>query len=183
MLTTEQLTTLKNYIASDPIMSIKPMNGDGDYDIANLFNQLATPDFYVWSPVVQVQNIYDAIVWANMTPAAPASPDATGLYRDRALTCQGKQFNLQTMLSGRETLNASKPNIRAGLQDALTALPSKSDGTNQSAGWAAVQLILSKKSTVFEKVLSTGTGTQANPATMGYYGHITQQDVNQARNS
>lgn len=178
MLTIEQLTTLKLDIQSKPAFWSNGTQMLSNEQIADYYNTNASPDFMVWSETADVQSIFNAIDWAKMTPPAPSAADATGIYRDRALTCQGKQFNLQTMLQGRETINASKINIRAGLQDALTGIPSKADGTNQSAGWATVQTTLQKKATNIEKLFSTGTGTAVSPATItsGLSNHLVSPD-------
>lgn len=181
MLNTTQLQILKAYINADPVLSLAPMNSDGDDTIAKELNKLATPDFFVWSSNVNTQNIYDAIIWANMTPSQV--PDGTQAWLNKTMLCQSKQFNLQTILSGRETINASKTNIRAGLQDALTGIPSKTDGSNQAAGWAAVQLCMQRKATVLEKVFATGTGSTASPAVMDVEGSIDYTQVGVARNS
>lgn len=178
MLTIEQLTTLKLDIQSKPAFWSNGTQMLSNEQIADYYNTNASPDFMVWSETADVQSIFNAIDWAKMTPHAPSAADATGIYRDRALTCQGKQFNLQTMLQGRQTLDASKSNTRAGLQDALTAIPSKADGTNQSAGWATVQTVIQNKATALEKLFSTGTGTIASPATVnpGLFGYRVSPD-------
>ena len=177
-LTESQLLTLKADIQSKPVFWLDGTQMSNNEDIALYYNAIASPDFMVWDEQADVQAIYNAIDWAKMTPQAPSAADATGIYRDRALDCQGKQFNLQTMLQGRETINASKINIRAGLQDALTGIPSKADGTNQSAGWATVQTTLQKKATNIEKLFSTGTGTAVSPATItsGLSNHLVSPD-------
>lgn len=180
MLNTTQLQTLKAYIAADPVLSLEPMNGDGDYNIAKALNQIVAPAFQVWSSNVRTQDIFDAIIWANLTPAQTV--DGTQAWLNRTMLCQSKQFNLQTILTGRETIDATKVSIRNGIQDALTGLPSKTDGTTQGAGWAAVQLILQRTATVAEKIFATGTGTTASPATV-VITNISSGDVNSARNS
>jgi hypothetical protein len=133
-------------------------------------------------PKAEVQN---AVAYANMTPAQaiPASGDALQIWIAKALLAQGKQFNLQNLLMDSDTLNFALPNIRAGIQDSLTALPTKADGTTQTGGWNVLQNLISRASTVAEKLLSTGTGSQAVPATMGFEGSITPQDVIDAYNS
>jgi hypothetical protein len=68
-------------------------------------------------------------------------------------------------------------NWRNAFQDALTALPSKADGTNQAAGWAAVQTAMQRNATVAEKVLATGTGTAASPADIGWEGAVSVFDI------
>lgn len=179
MLTPSQLTTLRNDINADPVLSSYPNNDDGAFAIAAAYNTLSTPDYYVWQTAASVTDIFDAIVWANFTPSD--APDGTQIWLNRAMQCQGKQFNLQTMLSGRNTINAARASIRAGLQDATTAIPSGNNGANRSGGWANIQLILSRKATRVEKLFATGAGTQANPSLLTFEGAVTVQDVLQAR--
>lgn len=181
MLNITQLQTLKAFIIQDPVLSLKPNNSDGHFDIAVELNKVASPDFFVWATNANTQSIYDSIVWANLTPSQ--AQDGTQAWANKALLCQGKQFNIQTLLQGRETLNAANTNVRAGLQDALTAIPSKSDGTNQSAGWANVHLAMQRKATVIEKIFAVGTGSSASPAIMQVEGQISTIDVEAARNS
>ena len=128
ILTAQQNTTLKNFIAADPVLSTFPANGDGDFEIATRLNQLASPAFQVWNSKVQANDIYDAIIWANLTPAQ--ANDGSQAWLNRTMLCQSKQINIQTLLQGREIINAAKANLRAGLQDSLTAIPSTSTGTN-----------------------------------------------------
>lgn len=173
MFTLSQLNTLKSAILADPNLNPQVANGETGY-IASYLNQPSSTT--VWSTVVKVQDIYDAIVWANFTPASTI--DSTQLWANRALACQGKQFNLQTMLTGRDVINGSKSNIRAGLQDALTGIPSKADGTNQNAGWTSVQLVLQRFATNGEKVFVTG----GSPGTLGWEGEVTNNDVVAALN-
>lgn len=176
-----QLATLKAAILADNTLNAFPNTDNGNDSLAIALNVVASPDWYVWQTAVNVNDINDAINWANFTPQD--APDNTATWTNRSLACQGKQFNLQTMLVGRATLDASKANLRAGLQDALTAIPSGASGANKAGGWPAVQFILSRKAKLIEKILSTGTGSQATPATMGYEGSISGSDVTSARNS
>lgn len=175
-----QLQAMKDDIAIDPVMSLLPNTSDGNFEIAALYNEPASPLFYVWNSRVNINDIYDAIIWANFTPIDV--PDNSQVWANRSLACQGKQFNLQTMLLGKSVIDATRPQIRVGLQDALTALPSGVSGVNRSAGWIGVQLILSRMTTRGEKLLATGTGTQASPGLAGFEGIFTYQDVEAARN-
>jgi hypothetical protein len=75
------------------------------------------------------------------------------------------------------TLNASKANIRAGID----------------AAWVGTAADLVVRATIYthckrlasriEKLLATGTGSDAAPATMSFEGAISWQDVEQARTS
>lgn len=145
--------------------------------IQQFYNSNASPAFYVWRDTTPTSEIYDAINWANFTPAD--APDATAAWTNRSLACQGKQFNLQTLLSGRESINTGKTNIRAGLQDALTNIPSGAGGANAVGGWPAVKNAIQRPATRFEKLFATGTGTTNTPATLANL-YLDEQDINAA---
>jgi hypothetical protein len=181
MLTPSQLSLVKAAILADPTLANLPSDGDSLGTIATALNAPSSPAFYVWKSSVQTQDVFDAIIWANFTPQD--TPDGTTLWTNRSLQCQGKQFNVQTMLVGRDSINPSKTNIRAGLQDALTAIPSGASGANKSGGWASVNLILYRTASRVEQVLATGTGTTVSPALLGYEGTISSNDVDTARRS
>lgn len=176
-------TAQKDVIKADIIASVDmqglPSNEDGSYAIAALYNQTATPDYWVWNTAALTKNLMDAVTWANMTPQD--APDGTATWTNRALACQGKQFNLQTMLVGRETVDGSKVNIRAGLQDALSSIPSGAAGALKSGGWAAVKLALARKATRLEKLLASGNGDVATPSTLTYEGSVGYQEIGEAR--
>lgn len=159
-MTPAQEQTLRDHItAAFPAV---PQNTAGAATVAEALNQV-TSDFWVWNLQTPVVSIFDAITWANLTPTD--APDGTAAWTNRSLMCQCKQINLQIILTGREYINASKVTIRAGLQDALTNVPSGAGGATVSAGWMAVRNAMMKLATELEKVLSTGTGTTASPAT------------------
>lgn len=174
-----QLATLRAHIDSVPAWAALPNDSESAATIAAALNAPASPTFYVYRTSVPADEVMDAIVWANFTPAPV--PDSTALWTNRSLACQGKQFNVQTMLVGRSAINPSKANIRAGLQDALTDIPSGNNGNMRQGGWAAVAALLYRTATVAEMVLSTGAGTTAAPAKMGHEGDIGYADVQSAR--
>jgi hypothetical protein len=184
-LTTQQLTALKAAITANPTWAAYPLTADGYYDLAATLNGQATPAFWVWSTNVDVQSVRAAVVWANLTPADV--PDGTQTWANRSLQCQGKQFNLQMLVPMTGTMSAADPNLRAGLQDALTAVRSGAAGASQSAGWTAVQLTLVRRAKYGEQILAdtaTGNGgTKPTAATMVFEGSLTDVDVMQARNS
>lgn len=180
-----QLQTLNNDIKVNANLingvAIKdlPINGDTDFDIAKWYNGL-TAAFQVYRNNIPVQEIYNNITWANLTPADV--PDTTQQWLNRAMQCQGKQFNLQIILQGQNQIDATKANLRAGLQDSLTNVPSGAGGSTVSAGWVPVRDLLYTLATNAEKLFATGTGTTGSPATRVVYGNISAQDVNSARN-
>lgn len=173
-----KIATLRPVVQAEPTLAQAIATGD-DYAIAAWLNAAFVPDFFVWRTSMNTGEVYDSIVWANLTPAD--TPDGTQLWLNRALAAQGKQFNIQTLLQGRDTINPARANVRAGLQDALTGLPTGPAGATRAAGWVALQLIMSRKARRAEKTLSTGPGTQATPATMVFEGTVSAQEASLMR--
>ena len=208
-LSAAQLTTLKADIAANnttipagipdagsfvgtAIKNIAPGNVDGAYAIASWYRQLASGPFYVLRTDVGIDEIFDQVNWANYTPAD--APDSSVTWSNRSLACQGKQFNLQLMTQGKTVFNAARINLRAGLNDCTTNLPSGVSGASQSGGWANILTILRRAATNIEKlfaVQTSGVGTNSgntlgattNPALMQYEGSITYQDILTSWNS
>jgi hypothetical protein len=175
-LTRPQAVILRNAILADPVVSLQV--GVADQPILDWLNALTT--FRVWRTITPVSDIQDNIVWANFTPANPAAgagTDATNWL----LACQGKQFNLQNLLSSGSGfsggVSTNKPNIRAGLQDACTLIPSGVAGATKTGGWTQIQLAIQRAATKAEQLLATGTGTQANPGDLGFDGNIQNSDL------
>lgn len=209
-LTSAQLTTLKADIAANTNtipagqpwtgafagVQVKnvPNNGDGRFAIAGWYSQIASPSFLVWQTAAKVKDILDAITWANFTPTS-AVDDATlttSLIAEQRiaqlLAIQTKQMNLQNMVVGRESLDASKANIRAGLRDCVINLPSGASGANvQAAGASGVNVmnVLVRNANNVEKLLVTSSATTGTvtASIMGFEGAITDTDVLNAFNS
>ena len=176
-LTTAQLVILKNAILGDSALAADVATGNQGV-ILDYMNADSSPAFIVWRSSVKVEEIYDAITWSALTPTD--NPDDTQAWLNRSLACQGKQFNLQTMLTGRATISGAKPAIRAGLQDALTNVPSGTGGAAVNAGWAAVKSALSRAATRAEKLYATGAGTTAAPGSLVVDGKLAMYDIVQA---
>jgi hypothetical protein len=175
MLTTAQLQALKAAILADA-------------NLNTLVAQMATgaiteylrgdSTFIVWRSTTLSQDIYDAVTWANLTPTD--APDTTQAWMNRALACQGKQISLQILIQGKDRINSDKASIRAGLQDALTNLPSGSGGANVSGGWANVKPAMTRLANKYEKVWVTGTGTVATPGSLVIEGIPDEYSIVQA---
>jgi hypothetical protein len=184
-LTTQQQQTLKAAIAAETNPAFVTLRqANNEQGMADFYNAVST--FVVWQTAVPIDTITDAIDWAKMTPAQaiPATgSDAQLAWIARANMCQGKQFNLQNLLIGKQLIAASRPNIRAAFQDCLTALPSTASGTNQSAGWTAVQSAMQRTCSVIERLFATGTGTTAAPGTLVVEGTLSAQDTSDALRS
>lgn len=185
MLTLQQLQAVKAYIDATPELAAKPNIADGNSEIAQAMNQPASPAFIVWNEAASLDAVQEAVKWANLTPAD--APDGSGTWANRSLACQGKQFNLQMILTRPSGfLRGDLTRVRDGLQDALTNVPSGASGAPVDAGWlgaTGVRVALQRSATVAEKVLSSGNGTQGSPAAMTFIGRLSIDDVTMARNS
>lgn len=159
-LTPSQQQALKTFINSQPELAAQPLNGDGAYAIAAIINQPATPAYIVWRTDVSVDEIMrNGIDWARV--------DNLSVGKARIWDWMGRLG----------TLNASKPNIRAGID--ATWVGTAAD----LAVRAAVYTHCKRSATIVEKLFASGAGTTADPATMGFEGQIAYQDVEAARNS
>lgn len=195
-LTSAQLTALKNAIEANQTWNAYPNNDDGNFDLAVALNQIASPAFTVWKTNVKTADILDAVDWAKYTPNTTMT-DA-GLATDidiqritaRANNIQIKQMNLQLMMQGRDTLDTSKPNIRAGLRDAVIGVPTGSAGAGQSPGGvngSTVLNVCTRSATYGEQILATdsqGSDTTGivTARVMGFEGNLTASDITIARN-
>ena len=160
-LTTAQKATLKAAILADPTLNAFPNTGDGNFDLAAFLSRtLATPTFTVWRTNVPVGEV-------------------------------GKTFNA-TDLAGLSSLNTTRLTnlalwLAAGVNPALPSVRQFFDDVFSGAGGtetrAALLILWKRAATLIEKILATGTGTDAVPATMGFEGTISATDVADARNS
>ena len=191
-LTPAQSATLKAAINANPTWAAFSLDGDGPLELAALLNAPASPAFPVWRTDAPVNSIIDSITWSSYTPAdAIASSDpALTQQTARLLTIQTKQMNLQLMLQGRESINCSRPNVRAGLRDAVIQIPSGANGANTSPGGASGATVLNvctRNATEAERILAlqsnaSDTTGGVTARVMGWEGQLSASDVLIARN-
>lgn len=172
-MTPTQLTTLKNAILSEPELS-EYVSGGNDTAIANWLNSEASPAFMIWRSNTPTSEIIDAITWSALTP--DSNPDGTAGWGNRSAACRGRQLNLSILLN-QEMLDATKANIRLGLQDALTNVPSGAGGALKNAGSSSVINVMQRNATRFEKIFSTPSGV-ANIASIE--GNVSTSDIAKA---
>jgi hypothetical protein len=104
-----------------------------DYQfIANYYNASPVTQVMGWNTETPTSAIIDAITWTSFTPTD--TTDGTAIQTNRALVIGIKQFNLQNLINGRTTIDASKAGIRAGLRDSVIAIPAGTNGALISAG-------------------------------------------------
>lgn len=159
-LTLAQLQAINADIAANGDLNVFPNNSDGNSAIAAIYNITASPNFVVWRTKVPMTEIMlNGFDWARVDNLSV-----------------GKARIWDWML-GTGSLDASKSNVRAGI-DATWV------GTAPDlAVRAAVYVHCKRVSSRIEKLLSTGTGSDASPATMGSEGPVSYQNIEAARNS
>lgn len=183
-MTPQQLAALKAAIVADSALNSQPMTSDGAFAIAAALNAPSNPAANVWRPDASVQAINDAIDYTKYTPTDAA--DNTVTYSNRLLLVQTKQMNLQNMLIGRDTVDASRSNVRSALRDAVINLPTGASGANVSAGGASGVNVMNacvRQGKRIEIVMKTGDATTGGvtAAVMGFEGDVSYQEVEQAR--
>lgn len=198
-LTPSQYQALKTAIDANPAWSAFPRGSDGDAALASALNATASPAFTVWRTDARVPDIHDAIDYSRYTPTATiAGTEAEPLLTRKlgwVLEAQIKQMNLQLLLQGRDSINASKVNVRSALRDAVIQVPTGAlDGNGKPAltapGGASGSTVLNactRLATEAEKILATAS--QASDTTgavtarvMGWEGMLSGQDIDTARN-
>lgn len=159
MLTSEQLATLKADILADPVLSQWAATGRMAEEIANVYNLEASPAWVVWKTAVIIDDIMrNGMDWTRV---------------DNLTVGKARIWDWMTKLG---TFDASKPNIRAGIDASWVGTAA------DLAVRAMVYTHCKRNATRAEKLFctGTGTGTTASPATMGFEGALTYQDVEAA---
>ena len=126
-------------------------------EIAHWYNQPADPAWYVWRSSVT------AAEWRNAVIGGGGATQLDGLTAS-------KRDSLLWALS--DTLNPSVANVRAALDDFCGS---------QNTLKAAIAAVQKRTATRAEKLFSTGTGSSGSPATMGFEGLLTYQDIEAAQ--
>jgi hypothetical protein len=162
-LTPAQLTALKNHITASSDLNSQPTGSDGNAEIARLMNLAASPAFTIWRKSVSITEVGDAI---NATELAGLSSlNSTRLQTLVALSAAG--------------INPSLSNRRQFFDDIFSG----AGGVNTRA---ALLVLWKRLATRAQKLFSTGTGSDASPATtdsnVGDSFSVTAQDVDSARN-
>jgi hypothetical protein len=160
MLTGPQLILVRDAILADNELNAQPQTPDGAFAIADALNLTASPAFIVWKTAVSVDEIMrNGMDWARV--------DNLTVGKARIWDWLGRLGNF----------DASKPNVRAGIDAAWVGTAA------DLAVRASIYTHCKRSATRVEKILATGTGSDATPATMGYEGRVTYQDILQARAS
>lgn len=159
MLTTEQLQSLKTWVAANV------QNAD-EHTARAALNSLSSPAHVVWKTSVTrreiLQNGFD---WTRLDNLAVGK---ARVWND--IFAGLNEFN-------EASLNPSKINVRTGIESVWV-------GTAADLSVrAAVYVHCKRTATNAEKALATGTGSDAVPATMTFEGEISLQDAIDILNS
>lgn len=156
MLTSQQLATLKANILADPVLAEWAATGRMAQEIAAEYNKAASPAWVVWRTNVTAEEWAMAIIGGGGAQQLDA---LTGSKREALLWACDRP------------LDPSDPEVRAALEDFCGS---------QNALKAAIAAAQRRSATRAEKLFSTGTGSTASPATMGFEGALGYQDVEAA---
>jgi hypothetical protein len=154
-LTTEQKATVKaNILATPELLSLINDPGEGASSVAAWYNLMASPAFVVWKTDVSIDEIMrNGMDWARV---------------DNLTVGKARIWDWLGRLG---TFDASKPNVRAGIDAAWVGTAA------DLAVRASVYTHCKRDATRIEKLLSVGTGTTVSPATMTLENQISYIDI------
>ncbi len=164
-LTLTQLQTIRDHILNDSVLNAFPNSADGNFEVAGLLNLQPDPNTWtIWRTNVIEQEIFsNGIDWTRV--------DNLSVGKAR----------IWDWMFRPGSINPTKTTIRAGI-DAVWA-GTQADLDNR----AAVYVHCKKLANRIQKVLSTGTGSVASPASLpsniDELYEITPNEVEAARNS
>lgn len=156
MLTPAQQVTLKAAILANNDISGTIPGPDGAFAIADYLNIIASPAFIVWRSDVNPDEVMkNGMDWTQV---------------DNLSVGKARIWEWLTKLG---TINATKPNVRAGIDATWTGTAA------MLLVRAAVYVHCKRSANRVEKLLATGTGTDLSPATMTYEGTVSYLDIMQ----
>ena len=164
-LTSTQLTALRNNINADPTFSTMPLTSDASVVIANSYNQIAVPDYWVWRTRVMEREIYEA-----------TSPDGTTWDWSTYIAQSAREADAWERMFAGGFCNPSLAQTRAGIAKIFSGT-----GASVVAQRAHLLAMFRRLATRGEKVFAVGAGTTAAPSTLGFEGTLSFGDIDQAR--
>lgn len=162
-LTPAQLTALRDFIVGDATLNAFPNNSDGNFEVAALLNAEANPAWVTWrTSVTRREILQNGFDWTRL--------DNLSVGKARVWT--------DIFVEG--VINPSKINVRAGIDSVWVGT------VPDLAVRAAVYVHCKFNASRVQKLFSTGTGTDATPATLaeniGETYRVTPQEIETARN-
>jgi len=168
MLTQAQRITLHADAIAQPSLATALANGD-DQIIADFYNTMPTPSFIAWRTSVTKEEYQN-----SASPSATIfSWSGTGGYIART---QGERDAWRALFEPGGIINPAQANVITAFNDIF------SGSGSQAVNNRAHLLALSKRSTTLaEKLLAIGEGSDAAPARMTFEGVVTVQEAGQIR--
>lgn len=163
-----QNLAIKADILALPELNIFPNTDGGAWEIKELYNRLAVPDFFVWKTYLREIDITGMVSPEGTTWSWPA-------FIARSLA---EHTGWARMFNGTYSFDPSLPQNRVGFADIFS-------GGTGVAQRAHITAMSKEKSTRLEKLLadiSGGAGTLIAPATRTFVGKVTYQEIFAARN-
>lgn len=157
-LSSAQLLALRAACVADVATCNPALVAGNDQAIANWFNGAAVPAWTVWKTNVGVSAVGDNIVGSEL--AGLSTLNTTRLQAIIMLSPLG--------------VNPSLSDRRAFFDDVFS-------GAGGTATRAKLLILWKRTATVAEKLLSTGTGSDAVPATLGPEGSMSVQEASLVR--
>jgi len=154
MLTTAQKVIVKAYVEADGTLNQIPHTADGADAIAQAFKVIAAPPFVVWKSNVTIAEVGRAIVATGLTSLTTANTSRLGVFA---------QLNP-------EGLDPARIDHRTALDDIFSV----ASGTSTRD---ALLALYKRSANILEKILATGTGSDASPATMGFEGSVGYTEI------
>lgn len=140
-LTPQNLQAIKAEVAADQVLGQLPQTPDNAFAIAAALNLAASPEFVVWKKSVSVAEIMlNGFDWTRV---------------DNLTVGKSRIWEWMTQFG---TINPTKDNIRAGID--ATWVGTAAD----LAVRAAVYVHCKRNAKRWEKLIATGTGSDASPA-------------------
>jgi hypothetical protein len=170
-LTPAQAAVVKADILATPELNAFPNNTDGAFAIAALYNLAASPAWWVWRTSVTKAEY----VGSPSAEATAFSWTGTGGFIGRSV---GEQAAWSELFNGTNSVNPSLANVRQAFADIFSG-----NGAAAVSNRTHMAAMSKRTASRIEKLLATGTGSLAVPATMGFVGDVSYQDINEARNS
>lgn len=162
MLTSTQAAVLAADILLDPVFAALPHTADNAFAVADAYNLLASPPYWVWRTNVGIQELYGT----TTTPDATSWSWSTYIGRSVAERDGWRELTSPNML------DAALPNTRAAIADIFSGI-----GAAAVAQRLHLTTMIRRQARRIEQLYAVGTGTTVSPATMGREGSIDYQDV------
>lgn len=153
--TTQQQTTLKNFVTNTAPYNTLPHTSDGAQAVANLMNA-ATAGYYVTKSSVSSMDIGKNVLYTAVAALSTNNLTQLQLFM---------QLNTETFT----------PTADVQAFFATTFTGALGGGGAQTR--ANLVAICERLATVAESLLATGSGTSGSPSTLGWEGSLAWQDV------